>query len=381
MTPFLSRLRAALEGEGELVLGIDRRILPTPLPGDVSIVLATSGSSTGRGRPVGLTPAAIRASARATHTQLGGVGQWLLALPHDHVAGLQACARSLLAGYAPVIQGEDSLAAAISRMDPGARRYTSLVPTQLVRALADGGSDLAGLAQLDGILLGGAAIDPTLLAEARAAGLRIHTTYGATETAGGCVYDGEPLPGTNVKVGDDGHVWLGGDTLAWGYLDDGPSHFLTDAGERWFRTDDLGTIHATPQVPRLRIIGRADDVIISGGVNVHPTAVETSVCELPGVRDCVVVGLPSPEWGAEVVAVVVPREPPALSGEDHTLERSGLLETIREHVRTQLGAPSAPRGLVVTMRLPTRGPGKVDRRAASDLALTVFAAGEGTRHV
>ena len=379
MKPFLTRLRAALDGAGELVLGTDPSLLPDPLPGEVSIVVATSGSSSGIGRPVGLTPAAIRASARATHERLGGPGQWLLTLPHEHIAGLQVCARSLLAGFDPVIRGDASLAEAISRMDPTARRYTSLVPTQLVRVLSGPAADLEALTTLDAILLGGSAIDPALLRDARRAGLTIHTTYGSTETSGGCVYDGTPLSGVEVKIGDDGRIWLGGDTLAWGYLDDAPSDFLTLGGTRWFRTNDLGSISADTH-GRLVVFGRADDVIITGGVNVHPAAVEATMRELPEVGDCVVVGLPSPEWGAEVAAVVVPREPSALRGEDHLQRRRELLDAIRAHARSALGAAAAPRALVVTMRLPTRGPGKVDRRAAADLALTVLAAGEGVRH-
>lgn len=379
MKPFLTHLRAALDGAGELVLGTDRSLLPAPLPEEVSIVVTTSGSSSGVGRPVGLTPAAIRASARATHERLGGPGQWLLTLPHEHIAGLQVCARSLLAGFEPVIRGDASLAEAISRMDPTTRRYTSLVPTQLVRVLSGPAADLEALATLDAILLGGSAIDPALLREARRAGLTVHTTYGSTETSGGCVYDGTALPGVEVKIGDDGRIWLGGDTLAWGYLDDAPSDFVTLGGTRWFRTNDLGSISADTH-GRLVVFGRADDVIITGGVNVHPAAVEATMRELPEVGDCVVVGLPSPEWGAEVAAVVVPREPSALRGEDHLQRRRELLDAIRANARSALSAAAAPRALIITMRLPTRGPGKVDRRAAADLALTVLAAGEGVRH-
>lgn len=379
MKPFLSHLSAALDGAGELVLGTDRSELPDPLPGEVTLVVTTSGSTSGIGRPVGLTPDAIRASAGATHERLGGPGQWLLTLPHEHIAGVQVCARSLLAGFDPIIQGSDSLAQACSRMDPNVRRYTSLVPTQLVRVLAEPGPDLEALAGLDAILLGGSAIDPALLIEARRAGLTIHTTYGSTETSGGCVYDGTPLKGVEVKIGDDGRIWLGGDTLAWGYLDDGPSDFVTVGGTRWFRTNDLGTISADTH-GRLVVLGRADDVIITGGVNVHPAAVEAAIREVAGVGDCVVVGIPSPEWGAEVAAVVVPRETARLSGPDRLQRRRELLAGMRARVREGLGTAAAPRALVFTMRLPTRGPGKVDRRAAADLALTVLAAGEGVRH-
>src|SRR5699024_2520802 len=128
-------------------------------------------------------------------------GQCLRTLPHGHIAGLQVAPRSPPAGFEPVIRGDASLAEAISRMDPTARRYTSLVPTQLVRVLSGPAADLEALTTLDAILLGGSAIDPALLREARRAGLTVHTTYGSTETSGGCVYDGTALPGVEVKIG------------------------------------------------------------------------------------------------------------------------------------------------------------------------------------
>lgn len=369
MNTFFSDLEAALRGTGELVLGANTEDLPTPLPAGVSLVVTTSGSTSGTGRPVGLTPGAIIASTAASHDHLGGPGQWLLTLPHHHIAGLQVCARSLLAGHEPVVRGsEESLAEAIARMDPAARHYTSLVPTQLVRVLGTGGSELAALASLDGILLGGSAVDPGLLGRARAAGLRIHTTYGSTETSGGCVYDGIPLAGVKVRLDDDGRIWLGGATLAWGYLDDLPTDFITEDGEVWFRTSDLGEFDESAGT--LRVLGRADDVIISGGVNVHPTAVENAVREVEGVSDCVVVGLESAEWGTEVIAMVCTNK----------VNERALLERVRAHVRQSLGVAAAPRGIVVVPELPTRGPGKVDRRAAAAQAHAALARGSGARH-
>ncbi len=379
METFLSQLRDALDGSGELVLGTPRELLPAPLPGGVTIVVTTSGSTTGVGRPVGLTPEAIIASAHATHARLGGPGQWLLTLPRDHIAGVQVCARSILAGFDPVVRGDEPLHEAVARMHPGARHYTSLVPTQLIRALSGAGPELEALSTLDAVLLGGAAVDPAILADARAAGLKIHTTYGSSETAGGCVYDGVPLAGVDVAIGDDGRIWLGGPTLAWGYLDGEPSDFISEGGSRWFRTGDLGAFSSAPG-GGLTVEGRIDDVIITGGVNVHPTAVERAARGVEGVGDCVVVGLPSTEWGSEVVAVVAPRHPELFTGEGAAQRRAQLLERIRERARASLGGAGAPRALVITERLPTRGPGKVDRHAAADLALTVLASGEGTRH-
>lgn len=368
MDAFLSDLRHALAGTGELILGTPREHLPRELPGGVTIVVTTSGSTTGAGRPVGLTPQAITASANATHARLGGPGQWLLTLPHEHIAGLQVCARSLLAGHEPVVRGAETLHEAIARMAPGTRHYTSLVPTQLVRILDAGGPDLAALATLDAILLGGAAIDPTLLTRARRAGLTILTTYGSTETAGGCVYNGRPLDGVTVRIDDSERIWLTGPTLAWGYLDEGPSDFISDGDTFWFRTSDLGSMSDEGE---LTVLGRADDVIITGGVNVHPVAVENIIGELAAVADCVVVGIPSTDWGEEVAAVVEVRE---------GVDEGALLAEIRERTRAALSGAAAPRALVVVEQLPTRGPGKVDRRAATEIAAQVLARGGGVRY-
>ena len=166
--------------------------------------MATSGS-TGRPRLVVLRPAALRASAAATAARLGGPGRWLLALPADHVAGVQVVVRALLAGAPPVVQDlrggfrPAGFAAATARLGPG-RRYTSLVPTQLLRLLDAGGAALDALLGYDAVLVGGAALDAGLRARAEAAGVRVVATYGMTETAGGCVYDGVPLDGVRIRL-------------------------------------------------------------------------------------------------------------------------------------------------------------------------------------
>ncbi|HSU09745.1 MAG TPA: AMP-binding protein, partial [Pseudonocardia sp.] len=211
------------------------------------VLVATSGS-TGSPRLVVLPPTALRASAEATATRLGGPGRWLLALPADHVAGVQVVVRALLAGAAPVVQDlragfrSDGFAAATARLGPG-RRYTSLVPTQLLRLLDAGGAALDALLGYDAVLIGGAALDARLRARAEAAGVRVVATYGMTETAGGCVYDGVPLDGVQVRLDADGRIVLGGPTLAAGYLDDPDATdaaFAEHDGRREFRTGDLG---------------------------------------------------------------------------------------------------------------------------------------------
>ena len=306
------------------------------VPDEVALVVPTSGS-TGEPKGVALTAAALAASAAATAERLGGPGEWLLALPVSHVAGLQVVLRSLRAGTLPVPVDPGSAAgfvAGTGRLGPG-RRYTSLVPTQLRRLLDAGGT--AALRTYDAVLLGGAAAPAALVEAARAAGIRVVTTYGMSETCGGCVYDGVPLPGVTVGLDAAGRIVLGGPTLALGYLGGPPF------GDR-FVTADLGRLDGG----RLTVLGRADDVIVTGGEKVDPVAVEAALTELPAVREAGVVGVADPEWGQRVVAAVV-----------GTL----TLAEARAHVAARLGPAAAPRELTLLPALPLLPSGKLDRAA------------------
>jgi O-succinylbenzoic acid--CoA ligase len=307
-------LRAALDGSGPAVT-------TSGGPGgtvddEVCLVVATSGS-TGEPKYVELTASCLDASRQATATVIGE-GRWWITLPVTHIAGLQVLLRSLAAGHEP-------------STEPDGCRFTSLVPTQLLRSLDD-----PRLLAFDAVLLGGAAASPTLLEQARDRGIRVVTTYGMTETSGGCVYDGIPLPGVTVDVAD--RIVLGGPVVARGYRD----------GERFdgtFTTSDLGTLDQG----RLTVLGRADDVIVTGGEKVAPLPVEQALADHPSVKDVAVVGLPDPEWGHRVVAFV-------------TLSGPLSLEEAREAVASKVSRVAAPRELRVLDALPLLPGGKVDRR-------------------
>src|SRR5690606_19111066 len=218
---------------------------------------------------------------------LGGPAQWLSALPPTGVGGLQVLVRSIVAGTEPVVLADHpDLESAVAAMS-GARRYASLVPTQLFRLVEAGRAEV--LAGFDAVLLGGAAAPRTVLERAAEAGVRVVRTYGMTETCGGCVYDGVPLDGVRLRIEDDGRVAISGPVLAEGM------------GE-WLLTNDLGRLDADG---RLSVLGRADHVAVSGGVNVPLAAVESTLRDEPGVLDVVVVAQPDPEWGQRVVAYVI----------------------------------------------------------------------------
>lgn len=360
---------AALDGAGPPVAPVSVLAGEEPAAG-TALVLRTSGS-TGAAREVAVPASALRASGAATHARLGGPGHWLLTLPATHVAGVQVVARAHAGhGLTAAPAGEPftaaGFAALVRRAPHDVRRYVSLVPTQLHRlvAAAEAGepAGLDALRTLDAVLLGGAATPAALLRRAREAGARVVTTYGMTETCGGCVYDGVPLDGVRVRLDPvSGVVELAGPVLADGYLgapEATAAAFRTDAdGTRWFRTSDLGRLDGG----HLTILGRADDVLVTGGVNVAPAAVEDVVAGVDGVGEACVVGVPDPEWGTAVVAVVTLVAPATAT--------DALVATVRRAVADRLGRAAAPRRVVVVDDLPRRGPGKVDRAAVTRLAV------------
>jgi O-succinylbenzoic acid--CoA ligase len=371
----LPLLDAALSGDGPAIAPTDpagrvASVAGAEVPDDVAVVLHTSGS-TGASRAVMLGSRALHASAEATAHAIGGTAggrtQWLLALPPVHVAGVQVLVRSVLAGTVPAVMDlADGFRAAsfaeTAATMTGDRRHTSLVPTQLVRLLDDP-DGVRALRSFHAVLLGGAATTTALLARAHDAGVRAVTTYGMTETCGGCVYDGSPLDGVRVDLDAEGRILLGGPVLATGYLgrpDLDAESFVTRHGERWLRTSDLGELDETG---RLRVTGRVDDVIITGGVKVSPGVAEHVLADVDGVAEVCVVGLPDDEWGQSVTAVLVLRPGAA----------APTLATVRAAVAARLGAPSAPRGVVVVGSLPLRGPGKPDRSAVAVLARDLLA--------
>ena len=387
------------------------------VPERADIILRTSGSTTGTASLVAMSAAALIASARATHERLGGPGTWVLALPAHHVAGLQVLVRSIVAGTRPVIVDTTggfepgALAAALERaLRTGGPVYVSLVPTQLLRVLANSDA-AASLALADAVLVGGAATDPGLLGRARAARIRVVTTYGMSETGGGCVYDGVPLGGVHVRVENPdetgaGRIVLAGPVLAEGYVEarvpdagaerpDGVARggagarvpdaavetvpgdssatggphgiphgglFRQAGGSAFFRADpcefvtaDRGRLETLPDgSARLTVLGRLDDLIVTGGIKVDPREVEQVLVALPGVAGACVVGVPDEVWGSAVVAAVVPGAGAGLDGEE-----------LRGLARAHLDGAHAPKRVLVVPDLPLRGPGKTDRRAVA----------------
>ena len=414
------------DADVEAVRKLLRERVAEPLSPAVSVILQTSGSTTGRGHLVGLSRLALSASAHATAAAFAGHGRWILPLPAHHIAGFQVLVRSVIAGHRPTLVDTtkgftpEALARAARRAvrDDGVPVYTSVVPTQL-RRIVSNRQACEALRPLTAILVGGQASDPQLLAQAKANGLPVVTTYGMTETCGGCVYDGVPLRGVKVATIDQ-RIWISGTTLMDGYVDaPGRADIVAAGGRRWLRTSDAGRMVGA----KLEVIGRVDSVINTGGVKVQPDVVEESIKSLPDVGDVCGVGLPHATWGQTVAAVFVPapdanprslramrarrgldveplddavepvsspelkeamaalqasirgseeetdllgqvRIPQALTDDDHD-----IAVHMRAHVAAELGRAQAPRIVCMVDELPLLGIGKVDRRKVRQIAL------------
>jgi O-succinylbenzoic acid--CoA ligase len=358
---FLAVLRDALSGSGPAVLPLPTGLAAgspvADVPKRVAVVIETSGS-TGAPKRAMLATNALLSGAAASAVALGGAGQWLLALPVHYIAGVQVLVRSIAAETSPLVlppghfDPQNFLRLAETMTEP--MRYTALVPVQLARLLdaADDPALLAVLRRFTAILVGGQAIRPELIARAAELDVRIVRTYGASETSGGCVYNGVPIGDTLVRV-VDGQLELSGSVLAEGYLDDAErtaDRFVVEHGVRWYRTGDLGSID--PASGRVTVLGRADNVIISGGEKVSLDAVERIVRSRPGFEQAVVVVADDAQWGQVPVVVLRQREGEAAD-----------LAVVAASVVAVLGRAAKPARVVRVEQIPLLASGKTDRVA------------------
>ncbi|MFJ4253420.1 AMP-binding protein [Microbacterium sp. NPDC090003] len=363
--PLSVALRRALDGGPALGFGMLADV-PDRVPVGTAVVIATSGSS-GIPKRVALSAEALRTSAEATADRIGS-GRWLLALPTGYVAGLQVLVRSILAGTEPValsgrFSPEAFAHATLSMLRHGDEAlYTSLVPAQ-VATLLDAAGDVAARAALQAyraILVGGQSLPEPLRERASDLGVRLVRTYGSTETSGGCVYDGVPLDTVSVRT-VDGELRMAGPMLADGYLGDDEltsRMFVRDEhGIRWYRTGDLGLVENRV----VRVHGRADNVIVSGGINISLDRVERIVRQVPGLHQAVVVGIDDERWGEASVIV-------AARGEVLRRSESDQLVHARDAVAEALGKHARPARLILVDEIATLASGKPDREAIRRIA-------------
>ena len=324
-----------------------------PIDDDIALVVSTSGS-TGKPKGAMLSPANLISSADATHQALGGEGQWLLAMPAAYIAGIQVLVRSMVAGVEPAyidltrgFNVAEFAERAKELATTGERTYTALTPMQLAKAT----STLKGIDALrtfSAVLVGGAATNPRLLESANKLRINVVTTYGSSETSGGCVYDGSPIAGARVKI-VDGRIHLGGPMVARGYRNvDSP-----DLQYGWFRTSDAGSLIDD----HLTVHGRIDNIIDSGGLKLHPEVLETFLLKVDGVTGACVVGKQDARFGERICAVYTGSASVA-----DIMDAFDDAEDAGEIARWQV-----PKEIKVVPALPQLGPGKVDRAAVREL--------------
>jgi O-succinylbenzoic acid--CoA ligase len=316
-----------------------------PADADVAAVVATSGTAA-EPKLVELTGAGIRASACAVSAALhaGPGDRWLACVPVHGVAGLAIVARGWHTGV-PVSVHDRFDPALVARAPAGGATLVSLVPTMLRRLLHERPGGLRGFRL---VLLGGAAAPPDLLAAAAAAGGVLVRTYGLTETFGGVAHDGHGLAGVELSVDASGEIGVRGEMVLRRYRGE-PGATAAALRGGVLRTGDLGRLEPDG---RLVVLGRRDDLIVTGGVNVQPVEVERVLSAHPAVADAAVRGLPDAEWGERVVAFVVAADP----------ARPPTLDELRGFARDHLAAAKAPRQLVLVERVPRTASGKVLRR-------------------
>lgn len=323
----ISRVEALLAGGSPLVLGPQ----PEHLPEEVALGVYTSGT-TGKPKLVGLSRENLISSADASLKRLDATpgSTWSVKLPLHHIAGIQVLVRALRNSGEVVSTNAD---------------YTSIVPTQLVQALA-GSPLLAELQHAKAVLLGGGRIDKELLTKARAHDINIVTTYGMSETSGGCVYDGVALDGVECELIDQ-RIRIKGPVVALGYFNDPVAH-QEHFADGWFITNDRGEFHDG----KLQILGRLDDVIVSGGENISLVEVEQSLLSHPAITDVICVGIEDPEWGERLVAAI-----------------SATADLTLEEVRDFMGEKrfAAPRQMLLLQTLPRTELGKPNRDAVRKL--------------
>jgi len=336
-------LLAGLAGGGATVVG------PQPestTAGGAALVVFTSGS-TGPPKGVRLSLLNLQAAASASAAHLGHDqdDDWLLAMPLHHVGGISIVVRQAYTGGSVTM---------LPRFDPaevanvmrGRVTMVSVVPTMLSRLL-----DHGPFSGLRAVLVGGGPIPSGLLERAVETGLPVLPTYGMTETFGQVAtlrphaplaYEAHPLPGVEVRVEPDGRIALQSPQISSGYVGE------ADRPDSWFVTNDLGELGDDGA---LRVLGRADTMVVTGGENVSPESVEAVVRQHPRVEDAVVVGVPDTEWGQMLACL-----------------HQGGPDDLRDWVAQRLPGFMVPKRWIRVDSLPVTSIGKPDREAARRLA-------------
>jgi O-succinylbenzoic acid--CoA ligase len=339
----MARLAKALGGDGPAIALSS--ITSSHVPSEIALVVSTSGS-TANAKEVALSAGAILTSAKSTNNYLGAKpgDVWSLLLPLTHVAGVNILVRSLELGTTPLDLRKHT--GKYPQVD-----FTAIVPTQLFRALNGDANLLEHLLSANSVLVGGAALDPQLRDQANTAGIKVVESYGMTETCGGCVYDGNPLPGTKILIADSGLIWISTGSLATTYLDS-PSTWNELIADGYFKTSDIGEFRDG----KLLVTGRSDDVIITGGENVSLSAIERSLQDSFAGVECAAFAIADTQWGQSLYL--------AIAGAVHPDESA-----INEYLSSQISVAAKVKRFVYVDKLPRTSLDKIDRPKLVEIAL------------
>jgi O-succinylbenzoic acid--CoA ligase len=342
ITQVTAELTRALSGSGPAV-GFGN-LKSSRVPEKVAVVIGTSGS-TGLPKEVGLSETALRASAKGSNEFLGANSGdiWSLLLPLTHIAGVNVLVRSLELGSLPIDLRN-------LREYPPAD-FTAIVPTQLFRALNGDTLLLDHLQNCRAVLVGGAALADGTRSQAVDLGVRVVSTYGMTETSGGCVYDGRPLNSVIVGTTPDGAIKIKGPILATTYLND-PHAWEQTLRDGWFITQDHGIFKSG----KLIVQGRIDDVIVSGGEKISLTMIETAISSHYLENEFAAFTIPDPEWGNALYL--------AIAGNAEI-----SVDEVSSYLAQTLGKVAKPKGFLTLAELPFTSLGKIDRIALARLAI------------
>ena len=328
-------LAVALEGSGPALTTATLRV--KQVPNEIALVVSTSGS-TGAPKAVAISSAALIASTNASHKYLGATpgDSWSLLLPTTHIAGLNVLIRATALGSRVIDNRNND-----NYIDAD---FVSIVPTQLYKALTSDAKLLEHLTAAEAVLVGGAALSEKIKKEAASKHVKIITTYGMTEMSGGCVYNQKPLDGVEVKISNQGLIQLSGPMIASGYLhDDGKISDEFKSG--WFESSDLGEFNNGV----LKILGRSDEVIISGGEKISLVEVEEMITTiLPGV-EVITFAMADDKWGDKLC-----------------LASTSVIN--QDELRIKMGNLATPKELFVFESIPKTSIGKPDRRLAAQIA-------------
>jgi O-succinylbenzoic acid--CoA ligase len=322
----IKALNSALSGDGPaLAFGASNFEV---VDSEIAVVIQTSGS-TGSAKEVALSATALMESARASHQflQANHGDTWSLLLPTHHIAGVNVLVRAIVLGSELVSSHYD---------------YTSIVPTQLFRALNGDQQLLTALKESKAVLVGGGAIQKDLLTLAKEVGINVVTSYGMSEMSGGCIYDGLPLQGVEIQIQNDGRIALRGPMRATEYL--GVTTPLADS-EGWFVTDDAGELAEG----RLVVKGRLDDQIISGGEKISLGAIDEFL-NAGGEYVFMSCAIAHPEWGQQLCLASSMR-----------IDRRAITNALRN----KFGKHAVAKLFLENITLPVTTIGKPDRQTLS----------------